>query len=109
MSLAEMGATLLALAQKVRLRALRKSPRGPKKPRPKRAKDPKHSHVATAKLLMNRKLLLLKGLAVTNSTGRPSSGGVHASGGGGPDRSRWTLREVLPIACRLASGGMSTG
>lgn len=55
MSLAEMGATLLALARKVRLRALRKSPRGPKKPRPKRAKDPKHSHVATAKLLMNRK------------------------------------------------------
>ena len=55
MSLAEIGAILLALARKVRLRALRKSPRGPKKPRPKRAKDPKHSHVATAKLLMNRK------------------------------------------------------
>jgi hypothetical protein len=55
MSLAEMGATLLALARQVCLRALRKSPRGPKKPRPKRAKDPKHSHVATAKLLMNRK------------------------------------------------------
>jgi hypothetical protein len=55
MSLAEIVATFLALARKVRLRALRKSPRGPKKPRPKRAKDPKHSHVATAKLLMNRK------------------------------------------------------
>ena len=55
MSLAAMGATLLALAQKVRLHALRKSLRGPKKPRPKRVQDPKHSHVATAKLLMNRK------------------------------------------------------
>jgi len=55
MRLAEMGATLLALARQVRLHAWRKSPRGPKKPRPKRAKDPKHSHVATAKLLMNRK------------------------------------------------------
>jgi len=55
MSLAAMGATLLALAQKVRLHALRKSLRGPKKPRPKRVQDSKHSHVATAKLLMNRK------------------------------------------------------
>src|SRR5438552_3371252 len=55
MSLAAMGETLLALARKVCLRALRKSPRGPKKPRPKRAKDSKRSHVATAKLLMNRK------------------------------------------------------
>src|SRR2546422_6834581 len=54
MSLAAMGETLLALARKVCLRALRKSPRGPKKPRPKRAKDSKRSHVATAKLLMNR-------------------------------------------------------
>ena len=33
---AEMVATLRALAQKVRLKAYRKSPRGPKKPRPKR-------------------------------------------------------------------------
>lgn len=55
MSLAERVATFLALARKVRLRALRTSPRGPKKPRPKRAKDPKRSHGATAKLLMNRK------------------------------------------------------
>src|SRR3989442_2893891 len=55
MSLAAIGETFLALARKVCLRALRKSPRGPKKPRPKRAKDSKRSHVATAKLLMNRK------------------------------------------------------
>jgi hypothetical protein len=55
MSTAEMVATLLELAQKVRLRALRKSPRGPKKPRPKREENTKHSHVSTAKLLMSRK------------------------------------------------------
>jgi hypothetical protein len=36
MSAPEMVATLLDLAQRVNLRALRKSPRGPKKPPPKR-------------------------------------------------------------------------
>jgi IS4 transposase len=55
MSTAEMGETLLALAQNVRLRALRKSPRGPKKPRPKRDGTPKQPHVSTAKLLKSRK------------------------------------------------------
>jgi len=55
MSAAAMGATLLELARKVRLRTLRKTPRGPKKPRPKREANTKQSHVSTAKLLMGRK------------------------------------------------------
>jgi hypothetical protein len=50
---AEMVATLRELAQKVRLEAYRKSPRGPKKPRPKCAGTTKASHVSTAKLLRN--------------------------------------------------------
>jgi len=53
---AEMVATLRALAQKVRLEAYRKSPRGPKKPRPKREHTTKAPHVSTAKLLRNRKV-----------------------------------------------------
>jgi IS4 transposase len=54
MSASEMAATLLDLARRVNLRALRKSPRGPKKPPPKRASDAKQGHVSTAKLLMAR-------------------------------------------------------
>jgi hypothetical protein len=54
MSAAEMAATLLELAQRVNLWALRKSPRGPKKPRPKRAGGSNPGHVSTAKLLMAR-------------------------------------------------------
>jgi IS4 transposase len=53
---AEMVATLRELAQKVRLEAYRKSPRGPKKPRPKREGTTKSSHVSTAKLLRNLKV-----------------------------------------------------
>jgi len=53
---AAMVATLKELAQKVRLKAYRKSVRGPKKPRPKRANTTKVSHVSTAKLLRNRKV-----------------------------------------------------
>jgi hypothetical protein len=53
---AEMVATLRELAQKVRLDAYRKSPRGPKKPRPKREGTTKSSHVSTAKLLRNLKV-----------------------------------------------------
>jgi hypothetical protein len=53
---AEMVATLRELAQKVRLEAYRKSPRGPKKPRPKREGTAKSSHVSTAKLLRNLKV-----------------------------------------------------
>lgn len=51
----EMVATLRALAQQVRLEAYRKSPRGPKKPRPQCANATKTPHVSTAKLLRNRK------------------------------------------------------
>jgi len=54
MSAAAMGATLLGLARKVRLRTLRKTPRGPKKPRPKREANAKGSHVSTARLLIER-------------------------------------------------------
>jgi hypothetical protein len=55
MSTAEMAATLLDLAARVCLDALRKSPRGPKKPRLKRQGGSKKGHVSTAKLLSNRK------------------------------------------------------
>jgi IS4 transposase len=54
MSASEMAATLLDLAKRVNLRAFRKSPRGPKKPRPKRDGNAKQGHVSTAKLLMAR-------------------------------------------------------
>src|SRR5262252_7847179 len=52
----EMVATLRELAQKVRLKAYRKSSRGPKKPRPKRDGTTKTSHVSTAKILRERKV-----------------------------------------------------
>jgi len=52
----EMVATLKELAQKVRLKAYRKSSRGPKKPRPKRAGTTTSSHVSTATLLRNLKV-----------------------------------------------------
>src|SRR6266481_3226053 len=53
---AELVATLKMLARKVRLKAYRKSPRGPKKPRPKRDGTTKAPHVSTAKLLRNRQV-----------------------------------------------------
>jgi IS4 transposase len=53
---AEMAATLRELAQQVRLKAYRKSSRGPKKPRPKRAGTTKSSHVSTARILRNRQV-----------------------------------------------------
>lgn len=52
MSLTELATIFHELAQRVRLRAFRKSPRGPKKPRPERTGSPKQGHVSTAKLLM---------------------------------------------------------
>ena len=58
---AELGATLRVLAQKVRLKAYRKNPQGPKKPRPKREKITTTPHVSTAKLLKKR-----QGSAVAN-------------------------------------------
>jgi hypothetical protein len=54
MSLAELAAILLELAQGVRLQTIRKSPRRPKKPRSQVKKPARRGHVATAKLLMNR-------------------------------------------------------
>src|SRR5215831_14458276 len=51
----EMVATLKELAQKVSLKAYRKSPRGPKKPQPKREGHTTSSHVSTAKILRNRR------------------------------------------------------
>jgi hypothetical protein len=53
---AELVATLKMLARKVRLKAYRKSPRGPKKPRPKRDGTPKAPHVSTAKLLREQQV-----------------------------------------------------
>jgi IS4 transposase len=54
MSAPEMAATLRDLAQRVDLRAFRKSPRGPKTPRPKCERGSNPGHVSTAKLLMAR-------------------------------------------------------
>jgi hypothetical protein len=54
MSPQDLAAILLELAQKVRLQAIRKSPRRSKKPRPQVKKPARKGHVATAKLLMNR-------------------------------------------------------
>ena len=54
MSPAELAAILLDLAQRVRLQAIRKSLRRPKKPRPQGKKPARKGHVATAKLLINR-------------------------------------------------------
>ena len=54
MSAPEMAATLRNLAERVNLRAFRKSPRGPKKPRPKRDGNSQQGHVSTAKLLLAR-------------------------------------------------------
>ena len=53
---AAMVATLKALAWKVCPKAYRRSPRGPKKPQPKRGGIPKSSPVSTAKLLGNLKV-----------------------------------------------------
>lgn len=55
MSHAELAAILLELAQRVRLQAIRKSPRRPQTSRPEGKKPARMGHVATAKLLMNRK------------------------------------------------------
>jgi len=51
----ELVAILIQLATKVKLSRFRKHPRGPKKPAPKRKRDPKHPHVSTARILAKRK------------------------------------------------------
>ena len=48
--------TLRELAQKVCLKGYRKSPREPKRPRPKREGTTKAPHVSTAKLLRHLKV-----------------------------------------------------
>ena len=55
MGTADLAAILLGLAQRVRLQAIRKSPRRPNKPRARGKKPSRKGHVSTAKLLMNRK------------------------------------------------------
>lgn len=55
MSTAELAAIVLALAQGVRLQAIRKSPRRPSKPRLPGKKPARKGHVSMAKLLMHRK------------------------------------------------------
>ena len=59
MSTAAMAATLRDLAARVDLEAMRKSLRGPKKPRLKHPGSSKRGHVSTAKLLRNRKVNLV--------------------------------------------------
>lgn len=51
----ELGAVLVELAGLVRMAEYRKSPRGPKKPPPKKQSGAKNKHVATAKVLAARK------------------------------------------------------
>jgi IS4 transposase len=51
----ELAACLRQLAAQVRLAAFQKHPRGPKKPKPKKASGYKLKHVATAKVLAERK------------------------------------------------------
>jgi IS4 transposase len=51
----ELGAVLVELAPLVRMEEYRKSPRGPKKPPPKKQSGAKIKHVATAKILAARK------------------------------------------------------
>jgi hypothetical protein len=53
--LPQLAALLRRLAAGVRLAAFRKHPRGPKKPAPKRPSCGRYKHVATAKLLAQRK------------------------------------------------------
>jgi hypothetical protein len=50
----QLCALLLALAQRVNLKKLSKSPRGPKKPPTPRTKHTGKPHVSTAKLLPGR-------------------------------------------------------
>jgi IS4 transposase len=52
----ELGAVLVELAGPVRMEEYSKSPRGPKKPPPKKQSGAKIKHVATAKILAARKM-----------------------------------------------------
>ena len=50
----ELAEVLVSLARSVSLPKLRKHPRGPKKPKPKKQSGAKIKHVATAKILKAR-------------------------------------------------------
>jgi hypothetical protein len=50
-----LAAVLVGWARTVPLSEYRKSPRGPKKPKPKKTRGAKIKHVATAKILKARK------------------------------------------------------
>jgi hypothetical protein len=54
MTVAQLARVLKDLARKVDLAKLRKHPRGPKKPRPRRQRSRRVTHVATARLLAKR-------------------------------------------------------
>ena len=54
-SVAELARELLRLARLVQMRCFQKSPRGPKKPRPARSSAKGHPHVATARIIAQRK------------------------------------------------------
>jgi hypothetical protein len=54
MSIPEFAQFLLTSAEPVNLKRFQSSPRGPKKPVNKKKYDPKHPHVATARLLKNQ-------------------------------------------------------
>ncbi len=60
MSSGQIGLILLQLAEQVKLKKLVSSPRGPKKPKPKRTWDKNHPHVSTARLLAQQRLDRLK-------------------------------------------------
>jgi hypothetical protein len=55
LSQAELVALLRQLAANVKLSRFKKHPRGPKKPKQERVRDPKHPHISTARLLAARK------------------------------------------------------
>jgi hypothetical protein len=54
MTISELHVVLKGLSAKIRLSALRKHPRGPKKPAPERISNKQHPHVSTAKILADR-------------------------------------------------------
>jgi hypothetical protein len=55
LSASEMGEVLQDLARRVRLSHYRKQPRGPKKPKPKKASGYEKKHLSTAKVLKDQK------------------------------------------------------
>ena len=54
----ELGEVLRDLARRVRLSDYRKQPRGPKKPKPKKASGYEKKHLSTAKLLKDQRRIM---------------------------------------------------